>query len=120
MTKKKLNLTHPTVYPLPMIIRIIKMATNPGDTILDPFAGSGTSLVAAKIMGRKAFGFDLDDHYYEEFERRLKTEGNMSPSTFNELLEDTEKAELYKKELSRVLKENPDQLKLNLDEKGDF
>ena len=120
MTKKKLNLTHPTVYPLPMIIRIIKMATNPGDTILDPFAGSGTSLVAAKIMGRKAFGFDLDDHYYEEFERRLKTEGNMSPSTFNELLEDTEKAELYKKELSRVLKENPDQLKLNLDEKGEF
>ena len=116
MTKKKLNLTHPTVYPLPMIVRIIKMATNPGDTILDPFAGSGTSLVAAKIMGRNAFGFDLDDHYYGEFEMRLKTEGNMSPSAFNELLEENEKAEVYQKELSRVLKENPAQLKLDIDD----
>lgn len=58
MTKKKLNLSHPTVYPLSMIVRIVKMATNPGDTVLDPFAGSGTSLVAAKIMGRNGIGFE--------------------------------------------------------------
>lgn len=73
MTKKKLNLTHPTIYPLPMIVRIVKMATNPGDIVLDPFAGSGTSLVAAKIMGRSGIGFELDKKYKEECMRRLET-----------------------------------------------
>lgn len=77
MTKKKLNLSHPTVYPLSMIVRIVKMATNPGDTVLDPFAGSGTSLVAAKIMGRNGIGFELDEKYREECMRRLETEGTM-------------------------------------------
>ena len=35
MTKKKYNLQHPTIYPLPMIDRIIKMSSNEGDTVLD-------------------------------------------------------------------------------------
>jgi len=74
MTKKKLNLKHPTVYPLEMIERIIKMSSNPGDIILDPFVGSGTSLVAALKHGRNAIGFELDMNYVEEIERRLKFE----------------------------------------------
>ena len=91
MTKKKLNLSHPTVYPLSMIVRIVKMATNPGDTVLDPFAGSGTSLVAAKIMGRNGIGFELDEKYREECMRRLETEGTMPASVFDEMNEDAEK-----------------------------
>lgn len=74
MTKKKLNLEHPTVYPLPMIERIIKMSSNPGDTILDPFVGSGTTLVAAKKLGRNAIGLELDEKYASEIEQRLKNE----------------------------------------------
>lgn len=74
MTKKKLNLQHPCVYPLPMIIKILKMSSNPGDTILDPFVGSGTSLVAAKILGRKGIGFELDEKYIDEIEMRLREE----------------------------------------------
>lgn len=91
MTKKKLNLSHPTIYPLSMIVRIVKMATNPGDTVLDPFAGSGTSLVAAKIMGRNGIGFELDEKYREECMRRLETEGTMPASVFDEMNEDAEK-----------------------------
>lgn len=91
MTKKKLNLSHPMVYPLSMIVRIVKMATNPGDTVLDPFAGSGTSLVAAKIMGRNGIGFELDEKYREECMRRLETEGTMPASVFDEMNEDAEK-----------------------------
>ena len=75
MTKKKLNLTHPTVYPLPMILRILKMSSSEGDTILDPFVGSGTSLVAAKILGRNGIGFELDERYYDEIKMRLENEG---------------------------------------------
>lgn len=74
MTKNKLGLTHPTVYPLDMIERIIKMSTNEGDTILDPFLGSGTSLVAAKRLGRNGIGFELDEKYKIEIEKRLENE----------------------------------------------
>jgi len=76
MTKKKLKLTHPTVYPMEMIERIIKMATNEGDTVLDPFAGSGTSLLASKKLNRKAIGFDIDKNYKEEFNHRVRNELN--------------------------------------------
>ncbi|HIU30408.1 MAG TPA: site-specific DNA-methyltransferase, partial [Candidatus Egerieisoma faecipullorum] len=69
------NLSHPTVYPLPMILRILKMSSNPGDTILDPFVGSGTSLIAAKLLGRNGIGFELDGKYEKEFQMRLEHEG---------------------------------------------
>lgn len=81
MAKKKLNLQHPTVYPLPMIIRILKMSSHPGDTILDPFVGSGTSLVAAKILGRNGIGFELDEKYAAEIQSRLDSEGNACEQT---------------------------------------
>lgn len=113
MTKKKLNLLHPTVYPLPMIVRIVKMATNPGDTVLDPFAGSGTSLVAAKIMGRNGIGFELDEKYKEECMRRLETEGAMSASVFDEMYEDTEKVERFQKAQAQAVAA-PGQLKSDI------
>ncbi len=102
MTKKKLGLSHPTIYPLPMIVRIIKMATNLGDTVLDPFAGSGTSLVASKIMGRNCIGFELDGKYKSECMKRLETEGTIPPSVFNEMYEEDEKAERFQKAQAQV------------------
>ena len=102
MTKKKLGLSHPTIYPLPMIVRIIKMATNLGDIVLDPFAGSGTSLVASKIMGRNCIGFELDGKYKSECMKRLETEGTIPPSVFNEMYEEDEKAERFQKAQAQV------------------
>mgnify|MGYP004536672435 FL=1 len=102
MTKKKLDLTHPTIYPLPMIVRILKMSSNVGDTILDPFAGSGTSLVAAKILNRKAIGFELDTKYKNECERRLATEGNISVSVFDEYKSDEEKKQAFLNAISNL------------------
>lgn len=71
MTKKKYNLQHPTIYPLPMIERIIKMSSNEGDTVLDPFAGSGTTLVASNLLNRNSIGIELDEKYKKEIEFRL-------------------------------------------------
>lgn len=102
MTKKKLDLTHPTIYPLPMIVRILKMSSNVGDTILDPFAGSGTSLVAAKILNRKAIGFELDTKYKNECERRLATEGNIPASVFEEYKSDEEKKQAFLNAISNL------------------
>ena len=76
MTKKSLGLNHPTVYPLEMIERIIKMSSNEGDIILDPFLGSGTTAVAALKLGRRAIGFELDSSYEDEIKKRIATEGS--------------------------------------------
>ena len=73
VTKKKLNLKHPTIYPTDMIERIIKMSSNEGDIVLDPFIGSGTTAVAALELGRKAVGFEIDENYREEIESRLNS-----------------------------------------------
>ena len=79
MTKKHLQLTHPTVYPLPMILRILKMSSDPGDTVLDPFVGSGTTLVAASQLGRSGIGFELDEQYADEICMRLRNECGEEP-----------------------------------------
>lgn len=62
---------HPTTKPLPMVTQFVRMFTNPGDLILDPFAGSGTTLRAAKDEGRRAIGIELDERYCEIAAKRL-------------------------------------------------
>lgn len=62
---------HPTQKPLWLMHSLIGCHTNPGDTILDPFTGSGTTLVAAKAQGRKAIGFELDERYAQAAAERL-------------------------------------------------
>lgn len=62
---------HPTAKPLGMVADWVRLFTNPGDTVLDPFAGSGTTLRAAKDEGRKAVGIELDERYCEVIAKRL-------------------------------------------------
>lgn len=56
---------HPTEKPLPLMCEILKDFTNQGETILDPFMGSGTTLVACAKMGRKGIGIELDQKYFD-------------------------------------------------------
>ncbi|MDC1465852.1 site-specific DNA-methyltransferase [Polaribacter sp.] len=77
MTKNKLGLTdHPCIYPTPMIERVIKMTTVEGDVVLDPFLGSGTTLVAAQKLDRIGLGIELDDRYKDIITKRVLNEGN--------------------------------------------
>ena len=60
---------HPTEKPIPLLQRVIGAV--PGDLILDPFAGSGTTLAAAKLMGRRAIGIEVEERYCEIAAQRL-------------------------------------------------
>ena len=62
---------HVCMKPTDILARIITTSSNPGDTILDPFMGSGTTLVAAKQLGRKAIGIEIEEKYCEIAVKRL-------------------------------------------------
>lgn len=62
---------HPTAKPLGMVQQWVRWFTAPGDVVLDPFAGSGTTLRAALNEGRRAIGVELDEAYCEVIARRL-------------------------------------------------
>ncbi len=54
------NRLHKQQAPIQLLLRILLSSTNPGDVVLDPFAGSGTTLVVAEQLGRKSIGIELD------------------------------------------------------------
>lgn len=56
---------HPTVKPLKLVSYLITLGSREGDTILDNFVGSGTTLLAAKLMGRKSKGYEIKQEYCE-------------------------------------------------------
>lgn len=62
---------HPTQKPLRLIKELLRLHSNAGDMVLDPFAGSGTTLAAAKLMGRRAIGVELNERYCEIAAQRL-------------------------------------------------
>jgi len=62
---------HGCQMPEQLLGRIIKVSSNPGELVLDPFAGSGTTLVVAKKLGRRCRGFEISANYAEQIEGRL-------------------------------------------------
>lgn len=65
------DVKHPAVYPLKLIEELVRLGCPPGGVVLDPFCGSGTSLVAARKNGRRYVGIDIDPVYCALAERRL-------------------------------------------------
>ncbi len=65
---------HTTQKPLQLLAEIVGDFTDPGDLILDPFAGSGTTGIACRQLGRSFIGWELDSNYHEIASRRLNGE----------------------------------------------
>jgi site-specific DNA-methyltransferase (adenine-specific) len=71
---KPRNAEHPNEKPLDFVKGFIKRHTQMGQLVLDPFMGSGTTLRAAKDLGRKAIGIELEEKYCEIAVKRLRQE----------------------------------------------
>jgi len=66
--------SHPAPYPLELAERLIRMFSFAGDTVLDPFLGTGTTTVAAARTGRNSIGFEVDEKYLEQARARVLAE----------------------------------------------
>jgi len=65
---------HPAPFPMELAERLVRMFSFVGDTVLDPFLGTGTTTIAAAKWGRNSIGFEIDAHYYEMALKRIKRE----------------------------------------------
>ena len=65
------NRLHPTQKPVPSLKPVIEAFSRPDHIVLDPFCGAGSTLLAAKILGRRYIGIELDAEYAEAAQRRL-------------------------------------------------
>jgi site-specific DNA-methyltransferase (adenine-specific) len=90
---------HPAPFPVELPEQLIRLYTFKDDLILDPFMGSGSSLVAAARLGRRYVGYDLDATYIEIARKRVETEMNSSPHESLATIEEGKPAQKLAEEL---------------------
>jgi site-specific DNA-methyltransferase (adenine-specific) len=64
--ESKYEKIHPTQKPVELLEKLIGIFTDPGEVVIDPVAGSGSTLVAAENLGRKAYGFEIKKNFYKD------------------------------------------------------
>ena len=62
---------HPTQKPVPLLERLIEIFTDPGDVVIDPTAGSGSSLLAAARLNRRAYGFEIKKDFFKASREKI-------------------------------------------------
>ena len=78
-TESAKRVGHPAPFPVGLPYRLIQFYTFKGDTVLDPFIGSGTTAIAALKTGRHYIGFEIDDKYVETSRKRISDFSNQLP-----------------------------------------
>ena len=73
---------HPTQKPVGVLKRLIEIFTDPGDVVIDPCAGSGSTLRAAYEIGRDSYGFEVDKNFYEKAKESMLNLDNMQMTLF--------------------------------------
>jgi DNA modification methylase len=91
---------HPATFPISLARRCIDLFTHQGELVLDPFVGSGTTLVAAKDADRNAVGFDLQEKYVELCRKRLEQTGLLGVSRQLAVCDDARNISAYLDESS--------------------
>lgn len=70
---------HPTQKPVRVLKRLIEIFTDEGDTVIDPVAGSGTTLRAAYELGRNSYGFEIDKAFYDAAKNQMLSDDALYP-----------------------------------------
>jgi site-specific DNA-methyltransferase (adenine-specific) len=65
---------HPAPYPIEVAHRLVRMFSFAGDTVLDPFMGTGTTLLAASRCGRNGIGVEIDESYFKKAKARIESD----------------------------------------------
>jgi site-specific DNA-methyltransferase (adenine-specific) len=65
------GIKHPAIYPAAIVEEFLRLLTRPGDVVLDPFIGSGSTAVACKRLGRRFIGYDINPEYCEYARQRI-------------------------------------------------
>jgi DNA modification methylase len=90
LTEQSESNGHPCPKPIKAWTWLVERSTSTADIILDPFLGSGTTAVAAIRTGRQFIGFEIDPHYCEIAERRIRDEQSKIPIPFDEPAQPTQ------------------------------
>ncbi|MBI5392261.1 site-specific DNA-methyltransferase [Candidatus Woesearchaeota archaeon] len=77
---------HPAPFPIELPKRCIKLFSFVGDVVLDPFMGSGSTLIAATLDNRKSIGIDVDEEYCTIAKKRIIAETNILEKKLNEMV----------------------------------
>lgn len=78
------RVNHPAPFPVELPEQLIRLYTYENDLVLDPFMGSGSTMVAASRLGRRYVGYDLDPDYVEIARHRVATEGSTAATAFDD------------------------------------
>jgi len=84
---------HPAPYPIELAERLVRMFSFVGDTVLDPFLGTGTTTVAAARFGRNSIGFEVDEQYFDLAHKRIAED---TSSLFSKTTVETRKPRKHK------------------------
>lgn len=82
---------HPATFPISLSKRVIELFTHQGELVLDPFVGSGTTLVAAQDLNRNAVGFDLQEKYINLCRNRLNLNTGLFTNSWQMAIQDDAK-----------------------------
>ncbi len=74
------GIKHPAIYPVKIVEEFLHLLTRPGDVVLDPFIGSGSTAVACKQLGRHFIGYDINPEYCKYAQNRVETMTNEDTS----------------------------------------
>ncbi len=88
------GLHHPALFPVTLVERILRLFSHKDDLVLDPFMGSGSTLIGAARLGRKAIGLEISGEYTALFKKRLQEE-NLSPAEIKAFQDDARRIKKY-------------------------
>jgi site-specific DNA-methyltransferase (adenine-specific) len=90
---KEIPKIHPTQKPVSLLKKLIGIFTDVGDVVIDPVAGSGSTIRAAAEMRRNAYGFEIDRKFYREAKEKMLAPEELQQSTIDDIFIEARKIE---------------------------